>query len=94
MAPRKDPLRLAIQVGVYVVSYIASLLVCGVLMRWLAGNFFGVTTAGMIAALFANWLAVRIYAHRNLVDIGLWWSRASADNLGYGLFGGIGAACW
>ena len=93
MATRKDPLRLATQIGVYVVSYIASLLVCGVLMRWLAGDFFGVTTAGLLAALFTNWLAVRIYAHRNLPDIGLWWTRASADNLGYGLLGGVGAAC-
>jgi len=48
---------------------------------------------GLLSALFANWLAMRIYENRRLVDIGLWWNRSSVDNIGLGILGGAGAAC-
>jgi membrane protease YdiL (CAAX protease family) len=90
--PRKDPLRLAIQVGVYVVLYFATATVFGWALQGI-GYFINFIATGLLSAVFANWLALRIYANRHVVEIGLWLNRASADNLAAGLVGGVGAAC-
>jgi membrane protease YdiL (CAAX protease family) len=90
---RKDPLRLAIQIGVYIVLYLATAYIFGPLMVWLGGYLTGITATGLMAAVFANWLTMRIYAARNLPEIGLWWRRASSQNLAIGLGGGVAAAC-
>jgi len=92
MATRKDPLRIAISVGVYVVLYIAAQIV----LFWvlgMAGQLAGVTLTVFLAAVFTNWLALRIYEDCPLAALGLWWNRVSASNLALGLLGGIGAAC-
>lgn len=91
--PRQDPLRIAIHVGVYVVLYFATAYLFGPLLLWVGGYLAGITAAGLLSAVFANWLALRIYANRHVVEIGLWLNRASADNLGLGLIGGAGGAC-
>ena len=60
---------------------------------WLGGYLVGVTASLLFAALFVNWLAMRIFENRPLTDAGLWWNHASADNMAFGLAGGIGAGC-
>jgi hypothetical protein len=52
----------------------------------------GVTGATLLSAVFANWLALRIYEDRHVVDVGLWLNRRSAENLVLGLAGGAGTA--
>ncbi len=59
---------------------------------WLGGYLMGVTVTGLLSAIFANWLALRIYEDRHLIEIGLWLNRRSAENLLLGLGGGAAAA--
>jgi membrane protease YdiL (CAAX protease family) len=93
MPPRKDPVREISHVVVYAVFYIAPLFLgFGFLLQALMGTFAGMTLASLAAALFANWLALKIYREMRVTAIGLWWNRASADNFALGLLGGIGAA--
>lgn len=51
-----------------------------------------IVITGLSASLVANWLSMRIYEQRGLVDVGLPWNGLSARNLGYGIAGGMGAA--
>jgi hypothetical protein len=90
---RKDRLRLAIQVVVYVALYFVTAWLFGPLLLWLGGYLVGNTGAVLFSALAANWLTLRIYEDCHLVSLGLWWSRASFSNLAWGLMGGIGSAC-
>jgi membrane protease YdiL (CAAX protease family) len=92
MTTRKDPLRTAIHIGVYVALYFVVVIVSSGLMVWVLGYLGGVTATGFISALFANWLCLRIYEDRQLPDAGLWWNRASIDNLGIGFLGGVASA--
>jgi uncharacterized protein len=94
VAPSKDPLRLGIHVVVYVALYFATAFVFSGLLVWLGGYLTGVTGTGLLAAVFANWLALRIYENRHLVEIGLWLNRRSAENLALGLAGGAGSAAF
>jgi hypothetical protein len=92
MPARNDPLRIAISVGVYaVLCYGAPVVFYWVL--GMAGMLAGVTLTVLFSAIFANWLVLSIYQNRSLLALGLWWNRASAENLAYGMLGGIGAAC-
>ena len=91
---RRDPLRTAIQVTVYVALYFASAyFFFGPLLLWIGGYLTGTIATGLLAAVFTNWLALRIYEDRPVIDAGLWLNRASADNLLFGLAGGVGSAC-
>jgi membrane protease YdiL (CAAX protease family) len=90
---RKDPIRLAIQVGVYVVLYFLTALIFGPLLLWVGGYLIGVAGAGLFSAIAANWLTMRIYQDRHMVDVGLWWNGDSRSNLAWGLIGGVGSAC-
>jgi membrane protease YdiL (CAAX protease family) len=86
--------RLGIRVGVFaVLFYGIGWYVLDPLLRWLAGNLAGPTLAVLFSALFATWLALRIYEDIPVCDVGLWLNRMSARNLGLGLAGGAGAAC-
>ncbi len=93
MEKRKDRLRVALHVFVYVVLYFVTAAIFGRMLLWLGGYLVGITATGLLAAVFANWLATRIYENRHIVDLGFWWNHASAVNLGLGLAGGIGSAC-
>ena len=94
MPSRKDPVREVSHVVVYAMFYFAPLFLgFGFLLQALAGNFAGMTLANLAAALFANWLALKIYRQMGVEAIGLCWNRASADNFALGLLGGVGAAC-
>ena len=92
VAENQGRLRIALQVAVYVALYFAVFFVFAPLLTWLGDPLAGFTASGLLAAGFANWLALRIYAGRGLADLGLHRSRASAHNLAIGLMGGIGSA--
>jgi uncharacterized protein len=89
---RTDLARLALAVGVYVVLYVVSQIVL-IAILGVTGQLAGPVLTEFLGAGFANWLALRIYEDRPLIDAGLWANRASAENLGFGVMGGIGAAC-
>jgi hypothetical protein len=92
MARSKDPLRIGIQVVVYVALYFLTAMIAGSLFLWAGGYLVGITVASLAAAVFANWLSLLIHENAHLPDLGLWWNRRSADNLALGLAGGMGAA--
>lgn len=91
--PRRDPLRIALHVLLYVGIGFGSALIVGPMLLWLGGELVAAAGADLICSLFANWLSLRMFQPLRLADLGLWWSRISADNLAIGIFGGIGAAC-
>jgi membrane protease YdiL (CAAX protease family) len=93
MAIARDPIRIALRLAVYVVLYFATAFLFGPFLYWLGDYLLGITAAGLLSAIFANWLSLRIYENRNLLELGLWWNQASARNLAMGVAGGIGAAC-
>jgi membrane protease YdiL (CAAX protease family) len=87
----RDPARVAIRVGVYVVLFILTAYVFGWALTGMA-YLAGIVATSVLAAGFANWLSLRIFEGRHLVDAGLWWNRDSRANLAIGLAGGVGAA--
>jgi uncharacterized protein len=89
----RDPLRIALHVLLYVGIGFGSALFVGPLLLWLGGELLGAAGSDLVCAIFVNWLTLRMFTTVRLADLGLWWHRASADNLALGLFGGIGAAC-
>ena len=90
---KSDRVRLATEVGVYLVLAWVAMSVAGWALAPLFGSLVGVTSAVLAAALFVNALTLSIYEHRPLADIGLGLNRASGSNLLLGLAGGVGAAC-
>jgi CAAX protease family protein len=89
----RPPLQIALRVVPYVAFYFLLVTLSGPLFLWLGGYLTGVTASLLFAAVFVNWLAMRIFENRPLADAGLWWNHRSADNLAFGLAGGIGAGC-
>jgi len=93
MTARADPLRIALQVLLYVALYYLALLSMVTITQWLGLYLVGETASMLFAAVFANGISLRIHHGLRLWDVGLWWRRASAVNLAWGLAGGIVAAC-
>ncbi|MBZ5584699.1 MAG: CPBP family intramembrane metalloprotease [Acidobacteriia bacterium] len=93
MNPRKDPLRLAIRLGVFLISFLVLYFLTSGLFSWLLQDFAGPILAELASALCATWLALRIYEACRVIDVGLWWNRAAGDNLTLGLSAGVAAAC-
>ena len=93
MATRRDPVRIAIQVAVYVALYFAVSFAFGPLLVWAGEYLLGITVTGLLAAVAANWLSLRIYHPLPLADLGLHWTGGSKNNLLLGLAGGAGSAC-
>ena len=93
MPARHDPVRIALQVGLYIFFFALFLWVfvftsLDLLLGFLASSALGV----FVAAVATNIILLRIYEGRKLADIGFHWNRASAWNVGWGLAGGaIGA---
>ena len=85
-----DPLRIAVALAAFVSFDVAANWILDRLLFW--GGVVGISVAGLSAALFANWLALRIYERRTLSAAGLALSRASAHNLAYGILGGVAGA--
>jgi len=94
MARGKDPLRLMIHVVVYVVLFLITVTVAGWALNGLLNSYLVSNVATFLfGAVVANWLALRIYANRRLIDAGLWLNRAAGENLLLGIAGGAGSAC-
>jgi len=93
MPQHVDPLRVALQVALYIFFYIFILTICAFLglQVWL-GLFGGAAVGVFISAVATNILTLRIYEGRSLVDIGFHWNPTSAHNLLWGLAGGAGSA--
>jgi membrane protease YdiL (CAAX protease family) len=87
----RDPARIAIRVGLYIVFYVLSWILFGMALTGL-GYLVSVIGTSIAAAVFANWLTLRIFEARTLIDAGLWWNRASRANFTIGMAGGVGAA--
>jgi membrane protease YdiL (CAAX protease family) len=82
-------------VATHVVVYAVLFLAGATMFGWLLANLgYLVATVGTLlaSAILANWLSLRIFETRHLVDAGLWWNRASGENLAIGFAGGTGAA--
>jgi uncharacterized protein len=92
MPKRRDPLRLAIRLVVYIVLGYLSLALLGWALLDL-GAVLGAVATVLASACLANWLSLTIYEHLSLADLGLWWNRASSYNLALGVAAGVGAAC-
>jgi membrane protease YdiL (CAAX protease family) len=87
----RNPARVAIRVGVYTLLFILSTIAFGWVLTGI-GYLVSIVATSLLAAAFANWLALRIFENRSLLDAGLWWNRSSSANLFLGLAGGAGAA--
>ena len=87
-----DKTAVYLRVAVYIVLYGVPVFLLAPISVWLGGYFFGITASQAVCAVFANWLALRIYTSLSVFDLGLRWSRDAARNLGLGLAGGMGAA--
>ena len=88
----RDPLRIALSIGLYIFFYVAAAMVIAPVLLGLGGRLVAVSVSGFIAAAGTNALALKIYEGLPLPAIGLAWNRTSARNLGLGLAGGIGSA--
>ena len=91
MPTTRDPMRIVLQVGLYVFFYLLFIIATGFLV-WGMGYLAGVTLSGFLAALLTNLVLLRIYEGRGLWEIGFQWNRAAAQNLGLGLIGGMASA--
>jgi membrane protease YdiL (CAAX protease family) len=84
-------LQTILRVGVYIFLAVAGLY----LFTWVllpAGQLIAATLSVFLTAAVANELAMRIYEHRSLVDVGLGWNSSSVRNVLLGLGGGVVAA--
>jgi membrane protease YdiL (CAAX protease family) len=61
---------------------------------WTGGYLAGITATGLLAAVVANALCMRIYERRGIAAIGLLWDKAALVNLGFGCLGGMGRPRW
>jgi hypothetical protein len=82
----------AIQVALYVVIMWLTREILGFAIVWVSGYFLGGLGGNLVIAAVANLLVLRIFTTRRLVELGLWWNRASMENLALGILGGAGAA--
>src|ERR1043165_3597179 len=76
MSARTDPIQVAVRVLVYIVLYILSAMIFGWAFTGL-GLLLDAILTSILAAGMANWLGLRIFEGRHLVDAGLWWNRMS-----------------
>jgi len=91
-AGRLEPLPLTVHVVVYLAIGWVGLQIFAAVTPWVAGYFLGAAATSLCTALLVNFLTLRIYTGRRMADLGLWWNRASVDNLAFGVLGGVGAA--
>jgi uncharacterized protein len=90
---RRDRVRLAVEVAVYVILGWVAMSVAAWLLIGVGGYLVGPTVSVFAGAVAVNWLTLRIYEDRPAWHIGLHPGRASLENLLLGVAGGIGAAC-
>lgn len=82
---------MAAHLVVFVALFIAGAIMFGWALASL-GYMLGMVATSVLSALVATWLSLRIFEGRGVLDAGLWWNRASSDNLLLGLGGGAGSA--
>ena len=88
-----DPLRIGLQVGLYIFFFVLCLWLFALAgLGTFIGLWAGSALATFMSAVFTNVLALRIYEGRRLSDIGFHWNPASRWNLAWGLAGGIAGA--
>jgi membrane protease YdiL (CAAX protease family) len=93
MPAHVDPLRIGLQVGLYIFFFVLCLWLFALAgLGTFIGLWAGSALATFMSAVFTNVLALRIYEGRRLSDIGFHWNRASRWNLAWGLAGGIAGA--
>ncbi len=90
----RDPLRPALQTGIYILLYIVAVYLLGPLLSWLGGYLVGLTVSGFLAAALCNTLCMRIYEDRGLTQIGLRWNGPAARHLLLGVAVGAASACF
>ena len=90
MPMRTDPLRLILQVGIYIFFYILflAIFVFTGIFAW-TGLLAGAALSTFIPALATNVLTSRIYEGRKFADIGMRWNRNSAWNAALGFGAGV-----
>jgi membrane protease YdiL (CAAX protease family) len=66
--------------------------ILGFVVLWVAGTALGAMGGSLMGALVANVLVLRFFTRFRLVDLGMWWHRASWENLALGVVMGAGAA--
>ena len=93
MPAHVDPLRIGLQVGLYIFFFVLCLWLFALAgLGTFIGLWAGSALATFMSAVFTNVLALRIYEGRRLSDIGFHWNPASRWNLAWGLAGGIAGA--
>jgi uncharacterized protein len=91
--PKVDKLAVALRVGVYLFLATVGAVIFPRLLNWAPNMYFIAAALGVFAAAaVANAVALRIYEHGQLADIGMGWTHASRKNLVIGILGGGGAA--
>ena len=93
MQAHADPLRVALQVGLYIFFYVLLLTFFAISgFPSLLGLFAGSALSVFVSGVATNILTLRIYEGRSLADIGFHWNPTAAHNLMWGLAGGIASA--
>jgi membrane protease YdiL (CAAX protease family) len=93
MQSHVDPLRIGLQVGLYIFFVILCLWLFALAgLGTFIGLWAGSALGTFMSAVFTNVLALRIYEGRKLSDIGFHWNPASRWNLAWGLAGGMAGA--
>lgn len=92
MAPAAKSPHIAVRIGVYVFLCYVTLVVFGSLFSWFDNPIVSAVGSNLVAGLFSNWLALRIFESLHIADAGLHANRASAENLAIGIAGGVGSA--
>lgn len=93
MRAHADPLRVALQVGLYIFFFVLFLWLFALSpLPGLIGTWMASALGTCIAAVATNVVNLRIYEARKLADIGFHWKAASAHNLIWGLAGGVAGA--
>ncbi|MDQ6707461.1 MAG: hypothetical protein M3Z85_15975, partial [Acidobacteriota bacterium] len=90
----RDPLRPALQTGIYILLYIVAVYLLGPVLSWIGGYLVGLTVSGFLAAALCNTLCMKIYEDRSLAQIGLLWNRPAARHLALGGAVGAASACF
>jgi membrane protease YdiL (CAAX protease family) len=89
-------LRPAIQTAVFLLLYIVAVYLAVPLFDWTGGYLVGLTVGSLVASVFANSIAMSIFAgdgpNAKLTDVGFPWNANALRNSLFGLGGGIGAA--
>ena len=93
MPPRTDPLRVILQVGIYIfffILFLAIFVFTGIYT--LTGLLAGAALSTFIPALATNVLTSRIYEGKHFSDIGMRWNRDSVWNAAWGFAAGVASA--